>query len=203
MSRISIVCFLLCWGLSTTLSAQRFAGFLVGGINLSQIDGDGLIGFNQPGFQAGPRVEASLSNRWALSLELLYAQQGSRRTLNAAPGSAIDRIRLNLIEVPVMIQFSDWKFQVGAGLAYGRLINYRVLDVTGADITPLTTYRDNLFSVIIGCTFNVSERLGLNVGWNRNLNNLQADSGAGTFIGRTIQIRGIYALQPRQVVEAP
>lgn len=186
-----ILIFLLCFP-AEKVSAQRFRGGVVAGINLSQIDGDRLGGFNQIGLNAGGRVAAILSERWQLSMELLFSQQGSNRTLNDDPGATYEKIRLNLVEVPVMINFLEWKFHVSAGLSYGRIINFKAEDVYGEDVSDTQNYRSNLLFAIVSATYYFTDQIGLNLGWSKSLNNIQADSGNGTYLGRNIQIRGIY-----------
>lgn len=177
------------------LSAQnRFTGRILGGVNLAQIDGDQLSGFNKIGFQAGARVNGILTDRWEFSLGMLFSQQGSSLNLNDSPSATIDRINLNLIEAPLLIHFNDWKFQVGAGLSYARLIDFQAEDIFGEDITAQQNFNENLFQVIVEATFNFSDKFGLNVRWSRQLNNLQAEAGAGTYIARAIGIRGLYRL---------
>lgn len=173
--------------------AQRFKASLVGGFNMSQIDGDKLGGFHQVGINAGGRVAALMGKRWQLGVEMLYSQQGSHRTRTDDPLSNYESIRLNFVEAPVLIHFSDWKFRVGAGFSYARLINYKVIDFSGADITDFEILNPDIFSLILGVTFNFTEKWGLDVRWSRYLNNLQADKEASPFFGRSIGIRGIYS----------
>ena len=178
---------------SVFLAAQnRFKASAVAGLNLSQIDGDLLTGFDQPGLHAGMHVSAILSDRWELGVELLYNQQGSQRNLYSNSQSIYESIRLNVVEAPVQILFNEWKFQLGAGLSYARIINAKVIDVSGADITLQQGFRDDLTNVVLGGTFNFSERWALNVRWSRSLNNLRANKADGLFISRTLGIRGIY-----------
>ena len=176
----------------TSGSAQRFRGGVVGGFNLSQLDGDRLSGFNQPGLQAGGRVAAVLSDRWQLSMELLFSQQGSSRTRYDDPSSAYERIRLNMVEVPVMINFLEWKLHVSAGLSYGRVIDFRVRDALGGDVTDLQNYRNSLLLGIVSATYYFREDLGISIGWSKALTNLQADKAAGTLIARNVHVRMIY-----------
>lgn len=173
--------------------AQRFKASLIGGFNMSQIDGDKLGGFHQVGINAGGRVAALMGKRWQLGVEMLYSQQGSHRTRTDDPLSNYESIRLNFVEAPVLIHFSDWKFRVGAGFSYARLINYKVIDFSGADITDFEILNPDIFSLILGVTFNFTEKWGLDVRWSRYLNNLQADKEASPFFGRSIGIRGIYS----------
>jgi len=178
--------------LAQPLSAQRFRGSLVGGATLSQIDGDLLSGFHKFGLQGGIRVNTIFTERWELSTELLFSQQGARRSINDDPSSIYDRIQLNFVEVPVLINFNDWKFQVGAGLSYARLINYEVEDIFGTVITDLETFNEDVFSLVISVTFNFTDQVAMNFRWSRYLNDLQGDPDENQFIGRVIGLRGIY-----------
>lgn len=181
------------------LSAQTFSAMLVGGFNLSQIDGDKLGGFNKIGFNTGARVSAKLTDRWSLSTELLYSQQGASRVPTDDISSQYDKIRLNFVEVPLMINFSDWKILASAGVSYNRLINYEVINDVGSDITELEDYRTDIPSIILGATYIFSEKLALNFRWSKYLSSLKApDNDPNTedvkFIGRNLGIRLYYIL---------
>jgi len=174
------------------VQAQRFEGGLVGGFNLSQIDGDKLAGFNKFGFIAGGKVGAILSDRWQLSLEMLFSQQGASRTRSDDPSSAFDKIRLNFVEVPVMINFKEWKFHVNAGVSYARLIDFEVIDFTGVDVSEQQDFNENIFSIALGAIYYFNEDFGFEIRWNRALSDLQAQQAASSFIGRTISVKTIY-----------
>ncbi|MCB0579001.1 MAG: PorT family protein [Phaeodactylibacter sp.] len=181
---------------------RRFEAGIVAGMNLSQVDGDDLTGFNKIGVNVGGRVDAILTQRWRLSLEMLYAQQGASRHKLDNPASVFDKIRLNLVEAPVMVHFQDWKIQASAGVSYARVINAEIIDFTGEDATGSYPLKDNLYSIILGGTFFFQENLGINIQWSRWINNLLISDGnepsplpsqqSGRFIGRTVTIRGIY-----------
>ncbi len=188
---LSILFLCLAHFIKLNAQEQRFKGALIAGFNLSQIDGDLLNGFHQPGLHAGLRANAILSERWEWGIELLFNQQGARRILNSNPASIYESIRLNMVEAPVMIHFTDWKFQVGAGISYSRVISSRFVDVTGADITDTQNINTNLFNLVAGATFNFTDKWGLNLRWTRMINNLRQDRADGLFIGRTVSIRAI------------
>lgn len=194
MNNLKLIFFLSFLLTGSVLSAQqRFEGSLVGGAVLAQIDGDRMAGYNKFGFQAGARVNALLTERWAFGVELLFSQHGSSRTLND-PGAVYDKIRLNLVEAPLMIYFRDWKFQVGAGLSYGRLINSEVMDILGNDVTNTQNFREDILQYNLSVAFQFTEDLALDVRWSKYITNLQANSAAGTFLGKHIAVRGIYTL---------
>jgi len=196
---IRLSLFLLFFSLTTTcLSAQTFSGMLVGGFNLSQVNGDKLAGYNKLGLNLGARVSARLNDRWHLSTEMLYSQQGASRAVTDDVSSIYDKIRLNFVEVPVMINFKDWKILASAGISYNRLINYEVIDNLGTDITELEVYREDLAGLVIGATYFFSEKWGLNIRWSRHLTSLKDKDPmavqAQNFIGRNIGIRMYFIL---------
>jgi hypothetical protein len=189
-----IGCLLLGIILAQPLHAQRFKAGVVAGVNLSQIDGDRLDGYNRLGISAGAKVAAMLTDtgRWQLSMELLYSQRGSNQTVTDDPASIYDNIRLNTVEVPVMLHFKDWKFLFSAGFIYNRLINYSVTDRTGIDITDDQTYDPNMFSFALASTFFFTKNLGLNIRWSRSITDIQADNRDSSFIDRTVAVRAVY-----------
>lgn len=180
-------------GSLTSGSAQRFKASLIGGFNLAQLDGDDLSGFNKIGINTGTKVAAVLSDRWQLSLELLFSQQGSHRTRDDLFFGQYDDIRLNFVEAPVMISFKDWKFHVSTGFSYASLISYRAISPLGEDLTDTETYRNDLYFWIVGATYYFSDRWGLNVRWSRALVDLERQEGK-TLLGRNLGIRLLYAL---------
>lgn len=179
--------------------AQRFKTAVVAGLNMAQIDGDDLAGYRQPGINAGLRTSAQLSDRWQLGLELLFSQQGSDRGPDDPFLTNYDRIRFNMVEVPAMIQFSEWKIQLAAGLSYSRLINYRIRDLGGNNIASNFDIDRNNVSVLLGGTYFPSEKWGLDVRWTRAMFPLQVYSslsGAETdqFLSYFVSFRLLFLL---------
>jgi hypothetical protein len=171
---------------------QRFKGSLLGGFNFSQIDGDLLYGYHQIGFCAGPQVNVILSKRWEWGVGLQYAQQGARRAPRDYASSIYESIRLNLVEVPVLFHFNEWKFQLDGGFSYGRLINSKVIDVNGVDITDTQKLSNSAVFLVLGGSFRFTDHWGLSMRFSRSLTNFRKNSADGTFISRNVGIRGIY-----------
>jgi len=119
--------------------SQLFKGEVLGGMNLSQVDGDEAYGFKKIGLNAGVGVIAPIYNNWALSLETIYSQKGSKQKpmfYDSLDGSY--KLYLNYVEVPFMISYTDKDLvSAGAGFSWGRLVSvdefrhgYRVDSVT-------------------------------------------------------------------------
>ena len=186
-----LFCLMLC---TSAIQAQRFNASILAGVNLSQIDGDDLIGYNRLGINVGGKVAAVLTKRLELNFELLYSQKGSNRNRTDSFRSTFDDIRLNFVEVPVYISFSDWKFKINAGMSYGRLIDYSVNDFVEGDVTESFDFNSDIFSFIVGATYYFRENFGLNIRWSNTLSNIQADPDATRLIDRTIGIRFLYQI---------
>jgi hypothetical protein len=178
---------------------RRFEGAAIAGFNLSQVDGDLLDGYNKPGVNVGARVDAILTDRWQVGLEFLFVQQGASRNNNDNLASRFDKIRLNMVEVPVLVHFRDWKMEVSAGGSYGRIINYEIIDVLGEDISEQVPLSADVFSVVLDGSFHFTDNWALNIRWSRWLNNIREDEimvvqggESGKFIGKNVTVRGIY-----------
>ena len=179
---------------TSKLLAQRFKGGLIAGANFSQIDGDDLAGFHKPGLNAGAYVSAILADRWQLSIEMLFSQQGSKWSSNDGLNTAFDKIALNMVEVPLILNFEEWKFHVQAGASYARLIDSSIISITGEDVSDTIELNSNVFSYVLGVTFFSNDKLGYNFRWFKAFNDLQAQEGTNRWLGRSFSLRVLYLL---------
>lgn len=172
-------------------SRARFQASAVAGLNVSQIDGDDLNGFHQPGLNAGLRVVAVLGDRWRVGPELLFSQLGARRNTNSINSSPYDRFRLNTVEVPLMVYYKDWRVTAQAGGSYARVIDFSVLDSGGQDVTETRPLAEELYSIKLGAGIYLTPNLSLNVRWTRGLNNVN-DFGRINMRTRTVSVRAAW-----------
>jgi len=173
---------------------QQFKGSIISGLTLAQIDGDLLSGFNQPGLRGGLHLDSRLNDRWSLAMEMAFSQAGSRRQLTDSPGAILHKIRLNQVEVPLIVQFTEWKFKVGTGFIYQRLFNYALKDIAGFDVTEFYSFRNNHLSFLAACTVQFNERWGMMLSWSKSINALQTNNPAIKFRSRVIGIQTIIYL---------
>lgn len=173
---------------------QQFKGSIISGLTLAQIDGDLLSGFNQPGLRGGLHLDSRINDRWSLAMEMAFSQSGSRRQLTDSPGAILYKIRLNQVEVPLMVQFTEWKFKVGTGFIYQRLFNYAIKDIAGYDVTEFYSFRNNHLSFLAACTVQFNERWGMVLSWSKSINALQTNNPAIKFRSRVIGIQTIIYL---------
>ena len=84
-------------------------------MNFTQIDGDDIAGYDKIGLTGGFMVELGLDEyeRWSAVMEILYAQKGSRSTINY---SVVDfTISMDYAEIPLYVKYHDLK----GGLSFG------------------------------------------------------------------------------------
>jgi len=143
ISALLIFCF--------SASAQRFIGGIAAGINLTQVDGDEVFGYQKVGFNGGPYVKLMLDKkqRFSVTMELLYSQKGAQKKY---PGPiaeeychALDdtaffdprypsydkkfffKLRTDYLEIPILFHYEDIrsKVSIGVGVAWSRLVYIR------------------------------------------------------------------------------
>lgn len=110
---------------------HNLTGGLVGGINFSQVDGDGYKGYGKTGLTGGgvlflpfgememPITDATI----ALSMEVLFTQKGARGR-GSIPGGVLNQdIKLQYGEVPIQLNLyrGSRKSGFGAGFSIGYL----------------------------------------------------------------------------------
>ncbi|MGB3800163.1 MAG: outer membrane beta-barrel protein [Lewinella sp.] len=182
--------------------AQTFRAAALAGGSLSQVDGDDLLGFHQPGVSAGLRVVAVLGEHWRVGPEIMYTQQGAKRNRNSLNISDYSLIRLNTVELPLMVLYKDWRFTAEAGVAYQRLINYRVEDAIGEDITDNLDLRNEAFALNLGVTLYLTPKLGVNFRWSRHFTDLQI-AESPRLRGRTLSLRAVYVFGSGESLPSP
>lgn len=125
---------------------RTFYGGLLLGANFSQVDGDNYAGYHKAGLNAGGIMYIRLEEQLAASIELNYAQKGSRSNKIQASNSrqyAVEKyyIDLNYAEIPLQLNYFDRrKSHFGGGLSYSRLISSKETIVT----TPAFSKPDTL-----------------------------------------------------------
>ena len=129
------------------------------------MDGDCIGGYNKIGLNGGVIAIVPMSDRWSLSLEMVYSQRGSREKFNVNNVSGRTyRLRLTYIDVPVLANFAvDKKLSFGSGLVLGVLAKSREF-INGVENIPISP-EFNKFDIdmVINGQYKFAEHLYLNV----------------------------------------
>jgi len=177
------------------LNAQRFQGSAVFGFNVSQIDGDELIGFDKGGLTGGFKLNYPLLKKSDLSLEMLYSQRGSRPKLFSADNNLT--INLNYFELPLLIDYKDWwmpddefyKVGIEGGFSYSYLIS---VSSNNATVEDVNNFKKSDLAYLIGARLNFNKHWALNLRYTHGLFKIYERDGYYGFISYYLTARCEY-----------
>lgn len=138
---------------------------VIAGVNATQVAGDGYSGFNKAGINVGGFADFDISKKLNFQFEILYSQKGSRKNPKTSEGDTeFFLLRMDYIEIPLMLRFENNKFTYEAGAYYGQLVNSYLEDENGPYTVPsnLNQLLDRDLGLLIGLNFNFTEHLIMN-----------------------------------------
>jgi hypothetical protein len=144
------------------LSAQQFRAGVTAGVAGTQISGDQLGGFDKAGLMIGGFVSTAISAKFDASMQILYIQKGSSKNANPDNNDfEYYRLRLNYIEVPLLLQWKYSKrFKFEAGPTIGVLLSEEEEDEFGVfEGRPFKKYE---FGIAGGMNISIVKQLFLN-----------------------------------------
>ncbi len=149
--------------LNTSVYAQRaFRAGLLFGLNASQVHGDTYSGFNKAGGVGGIFVSTNPEKKWYGQMEMQYSMKGSRKIANPEKGDYdFFELRMNYIEVPLLLRLNLKRIVPEIGLAFAVLVNTREFDDFG-EITPIG-YRRTETSTIVGVSYQINSHWMFNL----------------------------------------
>lgn len=130
MKKIILISFFF-FSLVNFSSSQNIKGGLIGGFNMSQVDGDLIYGFHKFGWNAGGMAMIPVYKNFSFVMEALYNQKGSYqrpfRYNDSVKGDGMYKLVLNYLDVPMYINLYDpkGKMNFGIGMSYGRLSQFK------------------------------------------------------------------------------
>ena len=181
--------------------AQRIQGAVIGGFNLSQIDGDEVYGFKKLGANVGLGAIVPLGKNFQFSLETLFSQKGAHQKAQYYDSISPDTVytgaykaNLNYLEIPFLLMYNDKDVIIaGAGFSYGRLVRVSEYEHgKKVETTSLTTgpYNRNDFSILADVRFRVYKKLKINLRYSYSLAKIRTRDFYDT--------RGIYLTTRKQ-----
>ncbi|MCK9399903.1 MAG: PorT family protein [Bacteroidales bacterium] len=159
--------------LSSPLSAQRFKGAVMGGMNLSQVDGDEVYGYKRVGGHFGLAAILPIK-KWDITLETIFNQKGAREKQQYTLYDSTENLkytgeynlRLNYVEVPLMAHYTDReRYTAGLGFSYGRLVSSS--EIEHGDLIPpysdTVEFNKNDFNILVDLQIRVWKQLKFNI----------------------------------------
>lgn len=152
---------------SVGAQAQRFKAMVMGGMNMSQVDGDEVYGYHRFGANAGVGVILPIKS-WDVTLETVFNQKGAYQKAIYPADTLTGEydLRLNYVEVPLLIHYTDKQIiTAGVGVSWGRLVYASEEEHSGNDppYTDSVQFDKNDFNILADIQLRVWRQLKFNV----------------------------------------
>ncbi len=164
-------------------SHRQFDLELRGGINLSQIDGDGSGNYDKFGFHGSVNTTFPLSDdmRWRFLVEIGLSQKGSN-----IKNSGMERtISLFYVEVPLMVAYDfldNRQLRLAAGIAPAILAKANVTTDGAHDALQSDNYkRMDKLPICVSLRYRITDHVGVDVRWYNSMLNIAEENGSGTY----------------------
>ncbi len=148
--------------------SQNIKGAVIGGLNISQVDGDFEpgAGYHKFGFNVGAAAIVPFGKKWSASIETIFNQKGSYiKSWKSEPDDGSYYLVLDYLEVPVLVHFSDkGGITAGAGFSWGRIVNF-IEKEHGENVNwtkSTIPYKSDDINVIVDLRFKLVKRLKFN-----------------------------------------
>lgn len=162
-TKLSILLILSLFGLSSQSQNINVGALL--GINASQVSGDGYRGFYKAGVLVGFYSNFDVSEKFNFQFEVNYSEKGSRRNPITDQGDTdFFLLRMNYIEVPIMLRMHQKKFTYEVGTYFSQLVHDYIENENGEFRIQeeWNQLKNNDLGVLIGFNYNVTEALIMN-----------------------------------------
>lgn len=187
-----------------------FKALFVGGINLSQVDGDAEVGYRKVGANVGVGTVIKFHKRLSVSMELIYSMEGAKphyATYSDGTKNKYD-ITLDYLNVPISLNVHDKKVVMfGAGIQLGVLTRFSQRDSAGNNITAHPEPKGEQprkfdLSGQVCATFFIKRRIGIGLRFQYSFLKIR-DAVVGSKVlgeyNNCISIRFSYLLDPKNV----
>lgn len=178
---------------------------LIGGVDFTQVDGDGYRGYNKVGWTGGGilflplgDVDMPIEGTVAFSMEVAYTQKGaSGKGFIPTGGIQAQDIRLHYAEIPIQINLfrGARRSGFGAGLSLGYLgfSEETVTDLQGTQLKPGLPFRKLDFSFVLSGHIHIFKGLFVSPKFQYSL--LSVRNNNGQYGGRDAQFNNLVALR--------
>lgn len=160
-----------------TAQAQHFEGKIVLGLNASQIDGDGLSGFNKAGALFGVAAAFPFNEKFSIEPQLLFSQKGSKSSNDELDkGYPYIIFRTSYLELPVLLNYqvsNSPELHLQGGLSFNYLLSASVDNGTNLGFVDAQDSFNQLdLCGQLGFEYRIASRWGLHVRHSYSLKNM-------------------------------
>jgi len=185
-----------------SLEGQTFRTGLITGAHISKLTGNANDSYNHLGYNVGARIATDIHRQVRISADFLYSRKGNVVSYLLSETTKYENIRLDYVEIPVMISAMDWmddpdeekyyRLHFTIGGSFGRLINYKAIDNFGEDVTLQQAFDKTAISVMGGLVYYTSEHFGINLQFHSSFSNIQTTSRTPSMKSRSWTLNIIY-----------
>jgi len=147
----------------STSAQTKFKAGLLAGLVTSQVRGDTYSGFNKASYILGGFASRALSDKWEAKFEIDLLQKGSKKNQDPENGNYdYYLLRLNYIEVPVMLRYKYKNWKIEGGMAFAALFKTKEYTEYG-EITGYLPFRKSDISELTGLGYVFNDKLEFDI----------------------------------------
>jgi hypothetical protein len=205
--------------LGQEIFAQRIKGAVIGGMNITQVDGDEIYGFNKAGLNMGLGAIMPFGKGFSVSIETLYSQKGANQKDQYRTEDSLGNIltgayklQLNYLEVPILVHYTDHdRITIGGGFSYAGLVSLKEYEHNNrVETTTLSSgvYSNADISVVADLRFRLYKRLKFNIRYSysiikirtREFEDFRSNTWERDQFNNAISLRLYYVFNERQKI---
>ncbi|MDX2195309.1 MAG: porin family protein [Cytophagales bacterium] len=145
-----------------TVFAQGLDGKVILGLNVAQVDGDFIWGYNKPGINTGLAGTLKLAKKMKFQLEILYSIKGAGSTIS----QPFLKSSFDYIDFPLTIMYEaqkKWHLQFGMCINYLLSAKYDMSGFGYNDVKYVMHTFD--FAYLAGIEYKLAEEWAINARW--------------------------------------
>ena len=194
--------FLISYSIIAQEAPSRFKAGLMLGLNTSQVSGDNLSGFNKAGIIGGGFVRTAFNDMWGAQMEMVYTMKGSRKVPKPEEGNANYTLRLNYVEIPVLLKVKLKRLSYDFGPSVGVLIS-DFEELNSQEISYANRpFKRTEVSLIAGAAYSIKDNIEFTVRLTNSVIPIRDHANGATFTWNTGQYNSVlsfafhYRFQP-------
>lgn len=160
--KIDLRLIIVLFAIPAILTGQPFSGGIKSGLVASQVAGDTYSGYNKAGIDAGVFINLETSRKVSINMEIAFVQKGSRNNENPdVPSSGQYLLRLNYVELPLVLQYKISPFKIEAGISADFLLNY--FEESNYQYIELNEWRSVALNSIFGIQYQLNDKWAVGI----------------------------------------
>ncbi len=151
-----LICFFLI--LHTSLFSQNFGGGILAGLVGSQVAGDPSSGYNKLGGYLGVYANRQFTLKSGAQMEMYFIQKGARENPNDENSNFQYLLRINMIELPVLYNYTINKSLIlSGGLGYSYIFGDPYEQANYSTSVPSTEWNRHSLTFILGIEYRITD----------------------------------------------